>query len=205
MRRHGWAVIAVALVLGGCGGIAQHMVVSTRTEYTPAPSKALVIFLRPSGYLGAIQTSVLDLGAAGRDATLVGTVTQYTKVAHQAAPGDHLFMVYSARGAGFAAAHLLAGRTYYLLVEPSYGVWGTHFGLQPIRAGAGKYGLQGDQFPTWLSQTAFVELAPSASEWFQEDGAGAGAVEARDRYLPKWLNGDPAQRAEHTVNAEDGV
>ena len=132
LLRWGLAVLLLAS-LGGCQ--SSMMVKAGDSEPMPAPGKALVVFLRPSSFGGAIQSSVYDTHE-GED-TFIGIVSAETKVAYEAEPGDHLFMVV-AENADFMIAHLDAGKTYYALVSPRMGLWKARFSLLPIhnRVGA---------------------------------------------------------------------
>src|SRR2546427_9977542 len=55
----------------------------------PEPNRALVMFLRPGRYGGAIQAAVYD------GESLIGISSSGTAIPYQAAPGRHLFMVVS--------------------------------------------------------------------------------------------------------------
>jgi hypothetical protein len=195
-------VLAASLALSGCVTVSSHMAPSKQTEYAPAPNKALVIFFRPSRFGGLLQSSVFDSSQAGSEPSLVGVVSATTKVAYQAAPGDHTFMVIG-ESADFAAAHLVAGKTYYVLVEPRIGAFRARYTLEPIHKAEGKYSFQSPDFQEWQSGTTFVELAPSALEWFKENKTDI--VAKRDEYLPKWLKKDEGDRTQHTIAADDGM
>src|SRR5690348_12397408 len=134
------AFAACALVLmGGCVATSTQMV---KTSVSPAPEegKALVVFMRPSMLGFAIQSSVYDTHGAGNE--FIGIVSAKTKVAYQAAPGNHLFMVIG-ENADFMNADLQAGKTYYVLVSPRMGAWKARFSLLPIHDDASaKYNTQ---------------------------------------------------------------
>ena len=52
--------LLAALPLTGCVATSDYMTRSTAASPTPAPDKALVVFMRPSNYGGGIQASVYD-------------------------------------------------------------------------------------------------------------------------------------------------
>lgn len=191
-----------ALLLAGLGGCQSSMMVKAGgSEPAPAPGKALVVFLRPSSFGGAIQSSVYDTHE-GED-TFIGIVSTKTKVAYEADPGDHLFMVV-AENADFMIAHLDAGKTYYALVSPRMGVWKARFSLLPIhnRADA-KYSLRSSDFQKWTQRTEWVRSTPEAMRWYREHAANIH--EKKLDYMRKWDAADATQKAELTLLSTDGV
>ena len=194
-------LMLAAVVLAALAGCQSSMMVrSSGVEPTPAPGKAMVVFLRPSSMGGAVQSSVYDTADSGD--TFIGIVSSKSRVAYQAEPGDHLFMVV-AENADFMPAHLDAGKTYYSLVSPRMGVWKARFSLLPVRNDASaKYSLQSDDFRDWMEKTSWVTLTPESEQWFREHAADIR--EKKSDYLRKWNSADPQQRAELTLNADDG-
>ncbi|MEI7037825.1 hypothetical protein [Fulvimonas yonginensis] len=158
------------------------------------------MFMRPSSLGGAIQSSVYDTGDKDK---FIGIVSTKTKIAYQADPGDHLFMVV-AENADFMVAHLDAGKTYYTLVSPRLGVWKARFSLLPIhnRPDA-KYGTQSSDFRQWMAKTDWVTVTPAAEQWYSEHEADIRAKKLD--YLRRWNTADAQQRAELTLPADDGI
>ena len=194
-------VSLIALLMVGCVTTSDHMVGSQVTEHQPAPGKALVVFMRPSNYGGAIQASVYDASTAKEE--FIGIVSGNTKVAHQAEPGKHLFMVIG-ENADFLNATLDAGKTYYVLVSPRMGVWKARFSLLPIHDDpAAKYSLRSEDFRAWQADTRFVEKSPAAEAWFS---ANAGSIsEKRADYMVRWNGASAEQQAELTLLPTDGI
>ncbi len=186
-------------VLAGCQ--SSKMVRSDGLDNTPAPGKAMVVFLRASTFGGAVQASVYDTGETAD--RFIGIVSSKTKLAWQADPGDHLFMVI-AENADFMIAHLEAGKTYYALVRPRVGVWKARFSLLPIRNDpTAKYNLQSEDFRDWMKSTAWVRNTAESEQWFRENESAIR--EKKLDYLRKWNAADPQQHAELTLRAADGV
>ena len=77
-----WA-LAILLLTGLTGCQSSLMVRSGpgSAEPTPAPGKALVVFMRPSSFGGAIQSSVYDTHASAD--TFIGIVSSKDKIAYQ--------------------------------------------------------------------------------------------------------------------------
>jgi hypothetical protein len=126
------SLAALSLLLAGCAGTVTNMreVPVSEAPTAPEPGKALVVFMRPSGLGFAIQSSVFEM----RDdmPVLVGIVAAKSRVAHQVAPGQYLFMTIG-ENADFMSAEVVAGKTYYVKVEPRMGMWKARFGLEPYR------------------------------------------------------------------------
>jgi hypothetical protein len=189
------------LVAGLVGCQSSLMVKSGGAAPTPEPGKALVVFMRPSSFGGAIQSSVYDTQA--KQDKFIGIVSTKTKIAYQAEPGDHLFMVI-AENADFMIAHLDVGKTYYVLVSPRMGVWKARFSLLPIHNQAGtKYSMQSPDFQKWMNKTAWVDVTPAAEQWYQQHAADITAKKLD--YMRRWNTADAQQRAELTLPATDGI
>jgi hypothetical protein len=200
MRLIKWS-FALVLLAGLAGCQSSLMVKSKKGEPNPEPGKALVVFMRPSSLGGAIQSSVYDTRDKGNK--FIGIVSSKTKLAYQADPGDHLFMVI-AENADFMVAHLDAGKTYYTLVSPRMGVWKARFSLLPIhnRADA-KYSTHSSDFRKWMAKTAWVDVTPQAEQWYREHAAD---IESKKLdYMSRWNTADAQQRAQLTMPASDGM
>jgi len=177
-----WIGVVVLLVaVSGCAGRSEFMqdVPEGQADYVPAPGQALVIFMRPSGFGFAIQSSVFDI--TDNEPEFLGIVSAKTKIAHNAAPGEHRYMVIG-ESADFLEADLLAGRTYYSLVTPRMGVWKARFSLKPVR----KPDLTSAEFTQWYDDTRWAENKPTAQTWAQEHMDSIKSKQ--EKYLPKWLD-----------------
>ena len=201
MRLMQWS-LAILLLAGLTGCQSSLMVRSAAGTAEPVPEsgKSLVVFMRPSSFGGAIQSSVYDTHESAD--TFIGVVSSKDKVAYQAEPGDHLFMVI-AENADFMIAHLDAGKTYYVLVSPRMGVWKARFSLLPIHNQAGaKYSTQSVDFGKWMSETSWVNTTPQALAWYTENAASVQAKKVD--YMHKWDKASAEQKQELTLMAGDG-
>lgn len=169
MYTAGWAARAALalfamLLLGACAGSSAYMqdVAPENANYQPAPGKALVVFMRPSGLGFAVQSTVFDVTDDAPQ--MVGVVSAKTKIAYDMAPGQHHFMVVS-EAADFMRADLVAGKTYYALVTPRMGMWRARFSLRPVA----KTDLEGDQFREWYDDCRWVENTPASGQWFADN------------------------------------
>lgn len=167
----------------------------------PEAGKALVVFMRPSFFGGAISSSLYD--APDGATRFLGVLKYKDKLAVQMEPGEHRLMVVS-ENADFLDATLEAGKTYYVLVKARPGAWKARFSLIPVhnRADA-EYNLQSVAFKEWSDATSFVSTTPEAESWYQENQASI--EEKKADYLRKWEKMLPEDRAVLVLHAEDGV
>ena len=146
-------------------------------DFEPAPGKALMVFMRPSAFGGAIQSSVFDV--TGEKLEFVGIVSAKTKVAYQLPPGDHHFMVIG-ENADFMGAAVEPGKIYYALVTPRMGIWKARFSLKPLT----KEQLGTEQFTAWYDDCRWVENSEQSRQWEKENRLSI--MEKRSDYWPKW-------------------
>ncbi len=196
------SVLAIAVfALAGCQSQSKYMTRSPAAAPVQQPGKAVVVFMRPSSFGGAIQASVYDTNPA--EDKFVGIVSAGTKLAYAAEPGDHLFMVI-AENADFMIAHLDAGKTYYVDVRARPGWWKARFSLLPIHNDAtAKYNVQSQEFGKWQAKTQWVGEKPQARQWFLEHKAAIR--EKKLDYLKKWNAMSAADKAVLTLHAGDGT
>jgi hypothetical protein len=196
-------LVLLLLVLVSPSAFARKVLAVDAKDQQPVPEegKALVVFMRASFVGSAISASVYD--APDNDTHFIGVVQNKQKMAYQATPGAHRFMVI-AENADFLDANLEAGKTYYVLISPRMGVWKARFSLFPIRhASADEYNLQSADFKEWQAKTRFVVTSPDGEAWYEDNKASV--AEKKADYLQKWNVMLPADKAELTLNADDGV
>jgi hypothetical protein len=174
---------------------------SENQDPKPEAGKALVVFVRVSAVGSMISSSVYD--APDGDTRFIGIVQRGNKVAYQAEPGAHRFMVI-AENADFMDATLEAGKTYYVLVSPRMGVWKARFSLLPVHNDpAAEESVQSAEFKKWMAKSSFVEATESNLAWYEK--SKGNVEEKKADYLKKWNVMLPADKAELTLKAEDGV
>ncbi len=172
-------VVVLLLAVAGCAGRSKYMqdVPDGQADYVSEPGGALVIFMRPSGFGFAIQSSVFDI--TDGEPEFLGIVSAKTKIAHNADPGKHRYMVIG-ENAGFLEADLLADRTYYSLVTPRMGVWKARFSLKPVH----KFDLTSAEFAQWYDDTRWVENTPTSLTWAQEHARAHGQHQEKTGKIP---------------------
>lgn len=139
MRRL-FVLALLAVVLSGCGS---SLMMKADTMLDPSADAAVVNFLRPSYFGGAI-----DFGLWDRD-TLVGILDPGRVVQYHAAPGDHLFMA-RAENWSVIKATVDAGKNYYVLLEPRFGLMRARVKMSVLDPGD-------ERIEKWMA-----ELEPSA-------------------------------------------
>ena len=168
----------------------------------PPPADASrVVFLRPSYWGGAIQTSLYDVSRQNPE--FIGVLSAGKKVVHDTTPGAHRFMLVS-EAADFMEAQLAPGRTYYAIVRYRVGFWNGRFSLWPVKAEAdAPYSLQDHDFGEWVGDTESVAKTAGADEWVRENSVD---IQSKyDAYLPVWEQKSPEDRAARTLDEADVV
>ena len=186
----GISLYIIAMVLGlflsGCATTDKMQTVPPeRVVLAPEKGKSMVVFMRPSDFGGAVQSSVFEI----KDETpeLIGIVSANTKVSYQVEPGDHLFMVIG-ESADFMSAELLADKTYYALVTPRMGVWKARFSLKPMHAAD----LGSEEFDDWFEQCSLMENTPASTGWAREN---ANSIYSKyTEYYADWMEKEEAER-----------
>jgi len=194
-RRTAIVLWFAALMLSGCAGTVTNMkeLPAARAPVASDPSKAMIVFLRPSGLGFGVQSSVFEV--KDNVASLIGIVAAKAKVAYQADPGKHLFMVIG-ENADFMTADVLAGKTYYVIVEPRMGMWKARFGLEPVRKAA----QEKAEFKSSLAECKWVGKTPASENWAL--GNMASIQSKRADFYPDWLKRPDAERP--NLAPEDG-
>lgn len=182
-------VLLVYLGLQGCASVSSHLneVPAAQKKVSPEKGKALVIFMRPSMFGGAIQATVFD------DMKYIATVSAGTHVAYQADPGKHTFMVVS-EAADFMGANLAAGKTYYSLVRARMGFWRARFSLTAVNSDVSM-----SQLAEWLNETKRMEPNAEGQQWAaaNNDSIKAKKVE----YMQKWMQKSASERPMLLMNS----
>lgn len=185
-------LLFAAAVLGlfsACASMSPHMtIVQDQAELKPDSGKALVVFVRPSKYGGAVQATIYD------GTQYIGTVSAKTKVAYQAEPGEHMFMVVG-ESADFMKADLAEGKTYYAKVQARMGVWKARFSLVPENGQTPEKKLQ-----VWLSKSKLTAPNDMGTKWAMENQASI--QEKHDKYLPAW--NEKADTSKQILKKESG-
>ena len=155
-----------------------------------ADASSKVVFMRVSKQSSSVNAMLFDVSEPGAP-KYIGTVNSATKLSYSLSPGLYTFMAVG-ETAEFMQATVVGGKTYYALVIPRANA--TRFALEPVR----QHEIGGKEFTSWDRST---KMAGSTS---QQSYNASDAADKRQKYWPEWSRKPESQRAELTLNAEDG-
>jgi hypothetical protein len=137
----------VLLLMSGCASS-----VMTRTEplTLEQPNRAMVTFVRPSLFGGAIQFGIWD------GADFVGVLSAKSYVQYLVEPGEHLFLA-RAENWSYVKADLEAGKQYYIVGKVFPGIWKARVALDPVVKGDGTTQADIDK---WLAELTPTKVIP---------------------------------------------
>lgn len=181
-------LMAVVALFSACASNHMTPVAENALTAGPAPGKALIHFMRPSSFGGAIQSTVWD------GESYIGTVSANSRVCYQAEPGEHMFMVVG-ESADFMQAELLPGKTYYAVVTPRPGFWKARFSLRPMNGQEPQ-----ENIDKWVAGTREVSVNDSGRQWAAANQDSV--MRMKERYLPVWM--EKSESDKQILNADSG-
>ena len=168
-------VIFALIFCSGCAGSSMYMK-STKTLLQPTQDKALVRFMRPSGFGFAINFNMLD------GENVIGNSVAMSQFSYLADPGKHLFIA-TAENKVFLEADLEAGKTYYVITRIYPGVWFARVAFIAVTKGSEYW----DKVRDWETSLKIIEPDKvSLKKW--EDGHTVQIKELVSQYDTKWKN-----------------
>ncbi|MBL7073043.1 MAG: hypothetical protein ISS33_04615 [Candidatus Omnitrophica bacterium] len=131
MSRTKLLIIVIILAAIGISGCVGHSVYMRKAPelLRPTEDKALVRFMRPSGYGFSVNFNILD---GDKD---IGNSVAGSQFDYIVAPGEHLFIA-TCENKTFLTANLEAGKTYYVLTQVSMGAWSARVAFVPVTRGS---------------------------------------------------------------------
>lgn len=114
----------ILMLITACAGTSPYMRKAAPIEGPPS-DKALVYFMRPSGFGFAIHFQIWD-----RD-HLIGLSQAKSYFAYECDPGKHLF-IGRAENKRAVDADLEAGKSYYIITQVKMGAWKARMALVPV-------------------------------------------------------------------------
>ena len=120
--------LIILFLFAGCAGESQYMRKSTPPT-APPPDKALVYFMRPSGFGFAIHFQIYDRY------DLIGLSQAKSYFAYPCDPGKHLF-IGVAENKRAVEADLEAGKSYYIITGVHMGGWKARMSFVPVTRGS---------------------------------------------------------------------
>jgi len=138
------SIVSVLIFCAGCAGSSAYMR-SAQTLLHPTADKALVRFMRPSGYGFAINFNILD----GEE--VIGNCVAKSQFDYLTEPGKHLFIA-TAENKAFLEADLEAGKTYYVLTRVYMGAWRARVSLVAVNRDS-EFWNKVEEYETALKRT----------------------------------------------------
>ena len=169
---------------------ATYTPVVAATTAAAADSASQIVFMRVSKLSTGVNAALFDVTEPG-DPKYIGTINTASKLSYPVKPGLYTFMAVGDT-AEFMQATVIAGKTYYALVIPRSGA--KRFTVEPVRQNE----IGGKEFVSWDRSTRLM------SDGTQQAYNAAEAAEKRQRYWQEWIRKSESQRAELTLNGEDG-
>ena len=123
-----WSLLCMVIFMTSCAGSSPYMKPSA-TMLTPTKEKAVVRFMRPSGFGYAIDFNVWD------GEKLVGNSVAKAQFDYLAVPGRHIFVAV-AENKTFLEAELEGGKVYYIITQVRMGAWKARVGLVAVNRGS---------------------------------------------------------------------
>ncbi len=124
----GVILTVMVFLISGCAGSSQYM---TKAEPIVGPSadKALVYFMRPSGFGFAINFQIWD------GDRFIGLSQAKSYFGYQCDPGKHLFIGMAENKRG-VEADLEAGKSYFIITQVKMGGWRARMAFVPVTRGS---------------------------------------------------------------------
>lgn len=155
-----FAIVFVLLTLMFCTGCAGHSryMRSAQTLVQPTSDKALVRFMRPSGFGMAINFNMLD------GEKVIGNSVSMSQFGYLTEPGKHLFIA-TAENKVFLEADLEAGKTYYVITRIYPGAWTARVAFVAVNRDS-KYW---DKVSEWETSLKIIEPDTLALKKWEDD------------------------------------
>ena len=180
------------LALAGCQSSLMAKTAEGVKPFTPDPEKATIIFMRPSAFGAAVQSSVY---LYDKTPQFVGIVSSGNKIAYQVKPGKHHFMVVG-EAADFMEADLTAGYIYYTVVEPHFGFMKARFSLDPVPESE----FDTKDFKDDIADCDFVTNTPASEQWFIDHRTDI--TSKHNHYFEDWQK--KPEEKKHKLAQSDG-
>ena len=119
------SLILSVIILSGC---ASPMMKQVQKIDLVETNKAMVTFLRPTAFGGAIQFGMWD------GEQFVGILSANSYIQYVVTPGEHYFLG-KAENWSCVKANLEAGKKYYIIGKVFPGIWKARIAFDPIKTG----------------------------------------------------------------------
>jgi hypothetical protein len=189
------AFVLSFVVLPACAATAKNMhPIANTGAMRPPPGRALVVFVRPGSFAMSMLFTVVD--EQGR---YLGESQPTSHFAVALPPGRHAFIAWGEDTAGMVA-DLAPDRTYFVKVDPKWGLLSARVDLVAVRPGTEDW----QEISAWLQGTTRLEPDPVSGQAWLAAGAASVAERVR-RGLEHLTQYDAAELDARTIRAADGV
>ena len=190
-------VLLSSLVVGwlasGCGSSKYMRSVSGPEPVGAPPNKARVVFVRPSNFQLALVFTIIDeRGHFLGDSTGSGRFSAFLD------PGEHYFIAWT-ESTETVKATLAPGRTYYVEVRPTWGMWKGRASLWAVNRRSGLM----KKISSYLSDTSVTAPDFAAGQAYLES-LGQQLSNAVKRGIKTYNGYSPDEKADATLMPEDG-
>lgn len=183
-------VLIILFLIAGCAGESQYMRKSTPPT-GPPPDKALVYFMRPSGFGFAIHFQIYDRY------DLIGLSQAKSYFAYPCDPGKHLFIGVAENKRG-VEADLEAGKSYYIITGVHMGGWKARMSFVPVTRGS-EFWDKVEEYKRDLNSVAPVE--GEIDKWVAKREK---KVQAEIAEIIAYLGTPEGKKYVSTLSKEDG-
>jgi len=119
-------ILGLTLLLALTSGCGSRIMNRVATQPAPESDYALVTFVRPTVFGGAIMFGIWD------SEEFVGILTAKSYIQHKTKPGEHIFLA-QAENWSYVKANLQGGKHYFVIGRVFPGVWKARVALDPVR------------------------------------------------------------------------
>jgi hypothetical protein len=144
------------LILSGCASSVMHK--AEPISLGNRSDKALVTFMRPSHFGGAIQFGIWD------SEKFIGVLSAGAYVQYLADPGEHVFLG-RAENWSYVKANLEGGKQYFVLGKVFPGIWKARVALDPINVGD----KEAANVDKWLSKLTPTSVIPEKFDNYEAE------------------------------------
>jgi hypothetical protein len=156
----GCSLLVLSTLLVGCAFTPSQMVRATAAPQLDA-GKALLTFLRPSNYGGAVSFGIWD------SEQFLGELKGESSVSCLVSPGEHVFLA-KAENWAVTKAQLAAGKRYYLLMRPRMGIMKAGVIMDPVKSGTSDSEIAGWQRESKLYAPDPAKVDAYTKEWLPQ-------------------------------------
>jgi hypothetical protein len=197
-----FAALVAALALSHTA-LAYSKEMQPATGPLPAPTAdtAVIEFMRPSKFGGAIKCAIFDVTAG--EPVFLGILAPKDKIVVSVPAGKRLYMI-TGESADFMEADLVPGKTFRAIAIARMGAWKARFSLIPLKKHPGEeeWALDGKKAAEWITMCKPLVPAATAAKWYTDNRPSI--LKKKDAYMPKWNEMNESLKQYRRLIAEDG-